>query len=481
MAGAAAAGPASFETEAGLVVVITGASSGIGRATAQALARRGWLGEPVCLVLAARSDQSLADVVRECAGAGVSALAVTTDVSDGESVEALFDAAVARYGSVDVVVHSAAVVAYGRFEDVPAEVFDQVIATVLTGTANVARTAIGRFRTQGSGTLIIVGSLLGKIATPMMSAYVTAKWAIHGLTRVLQIEARRTPGIDVSLIWPGSVDTPTYAQAANYVGRGTRPPPPVASPQKVADAVVRAVDKPRRETSVGIANHMMVAGFRVFPGFFDVLVGPLMHVAGLTRVRVAETTGNVFEPRVEGEALSGRWKRHPRRADAVTEETDMGAELEANGAEVVRDIEAPAKDVWAVLCDGWAYASWVVGTARIRAVDAGWPEQGTKLQHSFGVWPALLDDHTEVLSVDPLRELMLKARGWPAGEAHVHLLLTPDGPSRTRVRIIEDAVAGPGVLLPRPVRQALIVWRNTEALRRLAYLAEGNVQSAGAP
>ncbi len=283
----------------------------------------------------------------------------------------------------------------------PAEVFDQVIATVLTGTANVARTAIRQFRTQGAGRLVIIGSLPGKIATP------------------------------------------TYPQAANYVRRGARPPPPIAS-----------------------------------PGLFDVLVGPLMHVAGLTRVRVTETTGAVFEPRAEGDALRGGLKWHRRSADAVTKETDMGAEFE--GAEVVRDIEASAQDVWAVLCDGWAYASWVVGTARIRAVDAGWPEQGTRLQHSFGVWPALIDDDTEVLSADPPHELMLKARGWPAGEAHVRLVLTPDGPSRTRVRIIEDAVAGPGVLVPRPVRQALIVWRNTEALRRLAYLAEGNIQSAGA-
>ena len=121
----------------------------------------------------------------------------------------------------------------------------------------------------------------------------------------------------------------------------------------------------------------------------------------------------------------------------------------------------------------------MVGTARIRGVDPGWLKTGSRIQHSFGVWPALIDDTTEVLSAEPLRELLLKARGWPAGEAHVRLTLDPRGSTRTALRIAEDAVAGPGALVPRPVRQALIAWRNTESLRRLAYLAEGEIQSRG--
>jgi len=306
-------------TDSRPVVLITGASSGIGRATAHAYARRGaliaepgrggGLAGPVHLVLAARAMQSLTDVQRECLAYGSTAMVVATDVSDQDSVQALFDAAVARYGRVEAVVHSCAVVAYGRFPDVPPAVFDQVLATTLNGTANVARAALRLFESQGAGRLVIVGSLLGKIATPLMSAYVTAKWGVHGLVRVLQIEARQTPGIEVSLVWPGSVDTPTYQQSATYVGRMGRPPPPIVSPEKVARTIVRAVEEPRRESSVGCANLVMLAGFRFFPGVFDRLVGPLMRVAGLTGPRVAATPGNVFEPNPSGDALYGNWKR----------------------------------------------------------------------------------------------------------------------------------------------------------------------------
>ena len=459
------------------VVLIVGASSGIGRATAQAFARRG-----VDLVLAARAARSLADVQRECEAEGSSVLVVPTDVSDAGAVDALFEAAVLVYGRVDIVVHSVAVVAYGRFDDLPADVFDQVIATTFTGTANVARAALRQFGTQGAGHLVVVGSLLGKIATPLMSAYVAAKWAVHGLTRVLQIEARQTPEVEVSLIWPGSVDTPAYTQAANFVGRIARPPPPVDSPEKVARAIVRAVAKPPREASVGVANRLIVTGFRLLPGVYDRAVGPLLRLAGLTRQSIGPTEGNVFEPNASGNAVRGNWKHHSETTDAKTKEPDMEASIPDDAPEVVRDINAGAEEVWTVLSDGWAYASWVVGTARIRGVDPDWPQPGAAIHHSFGLWPALIDDSTEVLSAQPLRELLLKARGWPAGEAHVRVVLTEVGTDCTRVRLAEDAVAGPGQLIPRPLRQSLIAWRNTESLRRLAYLAEhGNPSRRSAP
>ena len=118
----------------------------------------------------------------------------------------------------------------------------------------------------------------------------------------------------------------------------------------------------------------------------------------------------------------------------------MGSRVEGQTAEVERMIEASAEDIWTVLSDGWAYASWVVGTARIRGVDPGWPKVGTKIHHSFGIWPALIDDSTEVLDSDPVRRLLLEARGWPAGEAHVRLTLEPAGSSRTLLQIAEDAV-----------------------------------------
>jgi uncharacterized protein YndB with AHSA1/START domain len=139
---------------------------------------------------------------------------------------------------------------------------------------------------------------------------------------------------------------------------------------------------------------------------------------------------------------------------------------------VSRDIDASSKAVWEVLADGWLYPSWVVGAARMRDVDQAWPEVGAKLHHSVGNWPLLLDDRTEVLDAVPGRFLRLKAHGWPAGAAEVIIEIEDEGP-RSRVHIREDAIEGPGVLLPKPLRQLAIGPRNREALRRLAFLAEG--------
>ncbi|KRB78429.1 polyketide cyclase [Nocardioides sp. Root190] len=146
--------------------------------------------------------------------------------------------------------------------------------------------------------------------------------------------------------------------------------------------------------------------------------------------------------------------------------------LEKHAIPVRRTVDASPTDVWAVLADGWLYPSWVVGAARMRDVDESWPAQGARLHHSVGNWPFLLDDKSEVLESAPPRLLRLQAHGWPAGAAEVLVEIEPDG-AGSLVTIREDAVKGPGALVPRPVRQAAIVPRNREALRRLAYLAEG--------
>lgn len=150
----------------------------------------------------------------------------------------------------------------------------------------------------------------------------------------------------------------------------------------------------------------------------------------------------------------------------------------ATAVTVEKQVHAPVETVWSVLSDGWAYATWVVGASRVRAVDEGWPGKGARLHHSFGLWPVLINDETEVLTALEPDELVLKARGWPVGEAHVMLRLKSDSPQSCTVSIAEDAVSGPGRLAPMPLRQALILPRNREALRRLAYLAEGRHRQA---
>lgn len=145
-------------------------------------------------------------------------------------------------------------------------------------------------------------------------------------------------------------------------------------------------------------------------------------------------------------------------------------------AVVTQDVEASIEDVWDVLNDGWLYPLWVVGASRMRAVDAGWPAIGTKLHHSVGSWPALIDDRTEVLDLVPGELLHLKAHSWPAGAAEV-LITTEQVGAMTRVTIREDAANGPGTLVPQPVRQLAMVPRNREALQRFAFVAEGRKSS----
>jgi uncharacterized protein YndB with AHSA1/START domain len=134
-------------------------------------------------------------------------------------------------------------------------------------------------------------------------------------------------------------------------------------------------------------------------------------------------------------------------------------------------VKAPPETVWEVLADGWLFPLWVVGASRMREVDAHWPAAGARIHHSVGVWPALLDDDTEVVECTPGIRLVLKAKVRPFGEAVVTLTLEPTG-AETRIVMEEDVAGGPGRLVPDPLRSRAIDWRNVESLRRLAYLVE---------
>jgi hypothetical protein len=135
------------------------------------------------------------------------------------------------------------------------------------------------------------------------------------------------------------------------------------------------------------------------------------------------------------------------------------------------------EQVWDVLSNGWLYPLWVVGASRIRDVDDGWPAEGRKLHHSFGVWPLVIDDTTEVIEIQPDQRILLEARGWPVGTARVEITVQPDG-NGSLVSIAEDVTGGPAQLVPQPIRVAAMDMRNRETLRRLAYLAEGRAENS---
>lgn len=139
-----------------------------------------------------------------------------------------------------------------------------------------------------------------------------------------------------------------------------------------------------------------------------------------------------------------------------------------------RRMRATPDQVWEVLTDGWLYPLWVVGASRMREVDDSWPEAGARLHHSVGTWPLLVDDDTEVREVVPGRYLVLHARAWPTGSAAVTIRLEPVG-AETDVTIEEEPAEGPARLVPKPLLDPALGWRNVETLRRLAYLAERRV------
>lgn len=143
-----------------------------------------------------------------------------------------------------------------------------------------------------------------------------------------------------------------------------------------------------------------------------------------------------------------------------------------------RIFHCSAEDVFDILEDGWSYATWVVGAARIREVEEAWPSPGARIHHSVGAWPVMINDTTSVDAVDRPRELVLTVRAWPAGEGKVRITCEPEGTERTRVSIAEDASSGPVHAVLKPVRDKLLSWRNEEALLRLAFLAESRARKA---
>ena len=286
-------------------VLVTGASSGIGRATVRRFAEQG-----SALLLVARGREALEDTAREARDAGArEVLVCPADVTDAAAVENAVETAVTRFGRLDVVVHAAQVMAYGRVEDVPREIYEAVVDTALHGTANLARTVIPVFREQGAGHLIVISSLLAEVTAPLMGSYVAAKWGQLGLVRTLQQETRDLPGVHVSAVAPGGVNTPIYYQGATYAGRAGRPPIPVYSADRVARAVLARLERPRRLAQSGFANPVVIAGFRLFPAVYDALVGPLLRVFALASDDEREPTeGNVLRSQGHANATDGRWR-----------------------------------------------------------------------------------------------------------------------------------------------------------------------------
>ena len=284
------------------VVLVTGASSGIGEAVARRAAARG-----DHLVLVARGREALQRVAADCDVLGAASTLVTTaDVSDDTEVGQAVAEAVGEHGRLDVVASCAGVVAYGRIADVPVDVFDQVVATNLLGSVNLARHVLPVLRDQDDGALVLVGSVVGHLGVPDMAAYVVSKWGVRGLLRQLRVDNLDRSGVRFAYIAPGGVDTPIYRQAATYGDSVGRPPFPVDRPEKIAARVLAAADAPWRGGQVGLSNDVIRFGFNAVPWVYDRLVGPLFSLVAQDLVApVVHGPGNVLASRQEHNGLRG--------------------------------------------------------------------------------------------------------------------------------------------------------------------------------
>ncbi|GEP40546.1 hypothetical protein NPS01_42090 [Nocardioides psychrotolerans] len=281
------------------MVLVTGASSGIGRATVLRAA-----GDGDHVVLVARGEEALEQVAALARDAGAaSALVVTADVGDDDQVRACVATTLRRHDRLDVVVNSAGVVAYGRAEEVPAEVFDGVLRTNLHGSVNVARHVLPVLQRQGAGDLVLVGSVIGHVAVPSMSAYAVSKWGVRALAQHLQLE---NPDVSILYVAPGGVDTPIYSQAANVAGFEGRPPPPVATPERTARQILARVDGHRSGAQLTLANHLLRFGFTAVHPVYVRIVRPFFGVAAVDLTRpVPPNDGNVLQSVPAGNQLRG--------------------------------------------------------------------------------------------------------------------------------------------------------------------------------
>jgi NAD(P)-dependent dehydrogenase (short-subunit alcohol dehydrogenase family) len=289
------------------VVAVTGASSGIGRASALGFARRG-----AALALCARGDEALEAAAAECRAAGAAGvLARPLDVADEAAVEALAAACVERFGRLDVWLNCAATMAYGPFTEIPSEVFRAIVETNLMGQVHGARAALRRFHEQGTGVLINVSSVWGRVSSPQVSPYVVSKNAVRALSECISGELADEDEIAVVTIVPEAVDTPIFEHAGNYTGFHVRPVPPVITAEEVAAGILACAEQPRREVTFGRAGRLLEALYSFAPTVYRRLAHGAFVRGTMSSFPRAPTSGNVLAP-AGPHAVEGGW-RGPRR------------------------------------------------------------------------------------------------------------------------------------------------------------------------
>ena len=295
------------------IIVITGASSGIGLVTAKRAAARG-----ARVVLAARNEHDLRDACDEIRNAAGRAIFVVADVSDPKDVERIADAAVAEFGRIDTWVNNAAVSMYGRIMELRLEDMRRQMDVNFWGQVYGSREAVKRMGREG-GALINVASALADRAIPLQGIYCAAKHAVKAFTDTLrmELEADGVP-ISVTLVKPASIDTPFFEKAKTYLEVEPQPVPPVYAPEIAADVILRCAERPTREIIAGGAAEKARLA-QLFPRVADKVMERSLFDQQRTSEPVGNRPDNLYRPvSADGGERGRTWHGRTRETSALT-------------------------------------------------------------------------------------------------------------------------------------------------------------------
>ena len=284
----------------GKTIVITGATSGAGRAAAIEFAAH-----KAKLVLAARNERGLDDIKAECEEFGSEVLTVPTDTSDIKAMIALANAANDWQGGIDIWINNAGILAAGDFDVTPMAVHEQVIKTNLLGYMNGAHAVLPIYKRQGCGTIINNISIGGFLPVPYGAGYTASKFGLRGWSAALKSELAEWPHIYVCDLFPAFLDTPGIQHAGNYTGKVLKPAPPVYDPVRLAQAMVKVAKNPSSNTYVGSASLLLKLSHALFPEFITKITGFAMRRYFKSADTIALTDGNVFNTVDYGQSIHG--------------------------------------------------------------------------------------------------------------------------------------------------------------------------------
>jgi short-subunit dehydrogenase len=247
------------------VVVITGASAGVGRATAREFGKHG-----ARVALLARNEEGLEGARKEVEAAGGEALPIPTDVADPEQVEAAAERVEQELGPIDVWVNDAIAVIFSPFKDIELEDFKRSTEVCYLGTVYGTRAALNRMLPRDRGTIVQVGSALAYRAIPLQSAYCGSKHAIRGFTDSVRTELlHEESGVHITMVQLPAVNTPQFDLSKTNLPKHPQPVPPIYQPEVPARAIYWAAHQRRREVRVGLSSTLVIAGNKLLPGFGD--------------------------------------------------------------------------------------------------------------------------------------------------------------------------------------------------------------------